>query len=424
MPAVPPRARSSGRGLGGLLGGKKRALEDENQQLREQLKHLGALDAVQMAAHVSRVRDELASVEEQLAEAEAAVRQARAEVVQTQEIALLQEAGVYEYAHPLDTAVSYKGALTQLRNDTKAAVSAGNAVFASTTWQVNGSAAQGRKMVADFSKLLLRAYNAEADNCVRTVKPHSREAAIDRLEKARTTIARLGKTMDIRIGDPYHQLRCYEIRLTADYLAKVEAEKEATRAERERLREEQAAQRDFEREKARLAKEQAHYSAALAKLQAAGDQAGVEQLRNKLDEIGLELDKVISREANIRAGYVYVISNIGAFGEDMVKIGMTRRLDPLDRVRELGDASVPFKFDVHAIVFSDDAVGLENRLHTALAERRVNRINLKREFFKATPSEVRGLLTDMAGPHLLEYAEVAEASEWRASAGPAAAHSL
>src|SRR6201999_1244228 len=91
------------------------------------------------------------------------------------------------------------------------------------------------------------------------------------------------------------------------------------------------------------------------------------------------------RIANIRAGYVYVISNIGAFGPNIVKIGMTRRLDPMDRVRELGDASVPFRYDVHALHFSEDAVGVEAELHRRFAHGRVNRINLRREYFYTTP---------------------------------------
>jgi T5orf172 domain len=125
---------------------------------------------------------------------------------------------------------------------------------------------------------------------------------------------------------------------------------------------------------------------------------------------------VQARAANIRAGYVYVISNVGAFGERMVKIGLTRRLDPLDRVYELGDASVPFRFDVHAIVFSDDAVGLEARLHQALTDVRVNLVNLRREFFYATPDEVRALLAEHAG-HLLDFVAEPEAPEWRQSEG-------
>lgn len=113
-------------------------------------------------------------------------------------------------------------------------------------------------------------------------------------------------------------------------------------------------------------------------------------------------------------GAGYVISNIGAFGERMVKIGMTRRLEPMDRVRELGDASVPFRFDVHALIFSEDAVGLENSLHEEFADRRVNRVNLRREFFYATPAEVREVLERLAGNHLLEYNETPEALEYRA----------
>ncbi|PPS91408.1 GIY-YIG nuclease family protein [Streptomyces sp. MH60] len=126
-----------------------------------------------------------------------------------------------------------------------------------------------------------------------------------------------------------------------------------------------------------------------------------------------------AREANIRAGYVYVISNIGAFGERMVKIGLTRRLDPMDRVNELGDASVPFRFDVHALIFSEDAVGLERRLHQEFEDRRVNRVNLRREFFYTTPTEVRTALQRLAGQHLLEFTDTAEAPEWRAGRTPA-----
>lgn len=180
--------------------------------------------------------------------------------------------------------------------------------------------------------------------------------------------------MDIRIAAEYHNLRVYEIKLTADYLAKVEEEKERTRAERERLREEEAARRDFEREKARLAKEQSHYASVLAKLQAAGgSQDKVDEVLARLGDIDQAMKAVVSREANIRAGYVYVISNLGAFGERMVEIGLTRRLESMDRVPELCDASVPFRFDVHALVFSDDAVTLETQLHQRLADRKVNR---------------------------------------------------
>jgi hypothetical protein len=240
-------------------------------------------------------------------------------------------------------------------------------------------------------------------------------STIERLDKVAYTIARLGKTMGIRVAGDFHRLSVQEITLTADYRAKLDEEKERVREERERQREERAALAEFEREKARLTKEQSHYQAAIAKLHAKGDTAAAAELEAKLAEIGEAIAGVEAREANIRAGYVYVISNLGAFGPGMVKIGMTRRLEPDDRVRELGDASVPFRFDTHALIFSHDAVGLEARLHAALADQRVNKVNTRREFFYASPAQVRDLLQQIAGQHLLAYHETPEALEWRAS---------
>ena len=269
-------------------------------------------------------------------------------------------------------------------------------------------------MVRDFSKLMLRAYNAEADNLVRGLKPYKLDAAVERLTKVATTIARLGRTMDIRISDPYHRLRVRELELTADYLAKVAEEKEREREEKQRLREERQAQQEMEREKARLEKERQHYLNARQALLDKGDTEGAARLQQTLDDIARAIEDVDYRAANIRAGYVYVISNIGAFGGEMVKVGMTRRLDPLDRVRELGDASVPFRYDVHALFFSDDAVGIETALHKRLADKRVNLVNPRREFFHATPAEVKVLLAELAG-NLLHFEDLPEALEYRQS---------
>src|SRR5690606_25162058 len=293
-------------------------------------------------------------------------------IVETKDLALLQEAGVYEYQHPLADVVAYKAELAKVRDRIKTMARTGRAVVGATNWTVNGSAAQGGKVVRDFSKLMLRAYNAEADNLLRTMRPYKLQSAIDRLDKSAQTIERLGKTMDIRVSREYREIRVKELRLTADHLAKVEEEKERVRAERERQREEEKARREFEREKARLLKERSHVETALARLEANGDLDGAADLRAKLTDVDSAISDVEGRAANVRAGYVYVISNIGAFGERMVKIGMTRRLEPMDRVRELGDASVPFRFDVHALIFSEDAVGLENSLHEEFADRRVN----------------------------------------------------
>jgi hypothetical protein len=206
----------------------------------------------------------------------------------------------------------------------------------------------------------------------------------------------------------------WTVSLTADYLAKVAEEKERTREERARLREEEIARREYEREQDRLRKELAHYQAAIAALRTQGDDRGAAQAEAKLTEINDAIDGLTRRAANIRAGHVYVISNVGAFGHDIVKVGMTRRLDPMDRVRELGDASVPFHYDVHAMVFSDDAVGLETHLHHQLADRKLNLVNTRREFFRARPAEVRDIITRLDAS-IITWVDEPEALEWRQS---------
>jgi seryl-tRNA synthetase len=174
-------------------------------------------------------------------------------------------------------------------------------------------------------------------------------------------------------------------------------------------------QQEMERERAKLEKERQHHANAIAALVENGDEGAAERLREELEEIDQRLEDVDYRAANIRAGYVYVISNLGSFGERIVKVGLTRRLKPLDRIRELGDASVPFKFDIHALFFSKDAVGIEAELHRRLADRRVNLVNTRREFFYVTPVEVKQHLLELTG-ELIEYQDLPEALEYRQSA--------
>lgn len=393
------------------------ALQAENAYLRQWLDHAQAIDGVTLSQEIADLRSQQLAAQTALFEVSRELNEARALVLETREMALLQEAGIYEYRHPLEDAVAYQSALKTLKDRTKAAISQGQAESAATNWTVNNSAREGTKMVKDFSKLMLRAYNAEADNAVKTLKPYALDRAKEKLTKVRTTIAKLGQTMSIEITDYFHSLRLYELELTAAYLVKKEEEKERIREERERVREEEKAQREFEAEKRRLEKEKHHYLSAIAALEAKGDSAEAADLYEKLAQIDSAIEGVESREANIRAGYVYVISNVGAFGERMVKIGLTRRLDPMDRVRELGDASVPFKFDVHAVIFSDDAVSLEGALHRTFEDRKVNQVNARKEFFYATPREVRAALAEVGSDVVLEFHETPEALEWRASGG-------
>ncbi|MCC7538361.1 MAG: DUF4041 domain-containing protein [Deltaproteobacteria bacterium] len=357
-------------------------------------------ERAELAAEIMRLREEIELL--------------KSELVETNDLMLLQEVGVYQYAHPLNDAVAYQERLRGLQEQIKDAIRDKRAVSGTTKWAINGSAKDGAKMVADFQKLMLRTYNNEADNIVRTLKPYSLESAIERLQKLRATIKKLGAAMRIDITDTYEALRIQELELTADYAAKVAEERERAREERERLKEEEAARRDFEREQARLEKEKAHYQALVAALVHKRDPEALAAAEAKLVELGHAIEGLIERAANIRAGYVYVISNIGAFGDRVVKIGLTRRLEPMDRVRELGDASVPFRFDVHALIFSDDAVGLETALHQRFAAHRVNLINPRREFFYVRPEAVRDVLRDLRGD-LLTFVSAPDAVEWHQS---------
>jgi len=279
---------------------------------------------------------------------------------------VLQSVGIYRYHHPLESAAAFKERLDELSGRIAESVKAGTAIVASNMFTFDNSLAKGRRMTADLSKLMLRAYNAEADNSIRSLRVGNVVTAKKRLEASRTSIAKLGAMMEMHISDEFHALRVEEIELTADWLMMKQQEKEDAREERERLREERRVQTELNAERERLDKERAHLATALAALEnSGGSDPTLEANLAAIDEAIAANDY---RAANIRAGYVYVISNRGAFGPGVVKIGLTRRLEPLDRVAELGDASVPFRFDVHALYFSEDAVTLENQLHQADAE--------------------------------------------------------
>jgi hypothetical protein len=330
------------------------------------------------------------------------------------DVEALHDVGIYTYRHPLDSAVAYQDALASIKAEIKSQISDGHAIQASTRFTFDNSLAKGRKMAADLAKLMLRAYNAEAENCVRYVKAGNLAAAEKRLAAAASSIARYASMMEMHIGEDYHALRVRELELTADYQMKVQEEKEAAREERARMREAQQAEKELRAERERLEKERGHYAAVLDALSSSGREDERDELAAKIAEIDARIAENDYRTANIRAGYVYVISNVGSFGPKIVKIGMTRRLEPLDRVRELGDASVPFGFDVHTLFFSDDAVGVETQLHRTFAEKRVNRINLRREYFYTTPGDVKIALAEIAG-NLLEFNEYADADQYRAS---------
>jgi hypothetical protein len=399
--------------------GKIEELNNEINRLNtlvEGLSQFGALGLLEIQGEISKLEQQKVEASLALNNLEKEIAETKASLIETQEIAMLQEVGVYQYTSVLDTASGYSEKIAEIRSSIKDRnITNGGAIRAAQGWTVNGSTAEGSKMVKEFSKLMLRAYNGEVDDAIRTLKPFKLQAAVDRVNKVEQSIEKLGKTMQIEIDDSYHKLRVEEIRLTADFLAKKEEEKELQKEERLRLKEEEKAQKEFEREKEKLNKELMHHQAVLAKADETGNLKVIEEAKAKIAEVESSISGVEERVANIRTGYVYVISNIGSFGESVLKIGLTRRIDPEERIQELSDASVPFKFDIHAIIFSADAVSLEKQLHQELDKYRLNKVNTRKEFFNTSPVHVKELLSKLNTESILTYKEEAEAPEWRIS---------
>ncbi|WGZ80096.1 MULTISPECIES: DUF4041 domain-containing protein [unclassified Arthrobacter] len=397
----------------GWTGGLESFLDQHGVALGGEVSPDPAPDHPRREPDSHRIND-LYDLEHRIREKEAVLRELESAIIETREIKLLQDLGIYEFAHPLDDAVEYKDRLNLLRANVKETAKE-RGVTGAANWAVNGSLQDGARMVREQCRLMLRAYNAEADNCIRTVRSHNLEPAMARLTRAKESIQKLGRSMAIQITGEYHELRLAEIQLTADYHLKVAEERETQRAIREELREQEKVERELQKAREKFEKERDQYEAALQIAISSGDASAIAMMQSRLEQAEHNLRDIENREANAKAGYVYVISNLGAFGDQIVKIGMTRRLEPTERIRELSGAGVPFLYDVHVLFFSDDAAGLEGQLHREFEDRRVNRVNLRREFFYATPHEVREAVRRIVGATTLEFREEAEASEFRRS---------
>ena len=277
-------------------------------------------------------------------------------------------------------------------------------------------------MVKDNKKLLLRAFNVECDDIVAKVKISNLDKSVERIYKISEQISKLGKTMSISITPEYINLKVEEVKMALDFQQKKQEEKEIQKELRAQEREEAKIQKEIEEERKRLQKEQTHYQNALKTIFSQIEKNGEteeliekkKELEEQINDIVVAIENVDYREANRKAGYVYIISNIGAFGENVYKIGMTRRLDPQERVDELGDASVPFNFDIHAMIFTEDAPGLETALHNAFESKKLNKINHRREFFAVSLDEIKAEVRKNFDK-TVEWIDIPEAEQYRQS---------
>jgi hypothetical protein len=332
------------------------------------------------------------------------------------------EFGLYQPQFDFDTSESFKMQLEYNYSLQKDIIRANRAAVCRTEWTVNGSKSEGKKQTKQVIKLILFAFNGECDSVIAKVKWNNVTKARERILKSFENINKLGETNTISITEDYLKLKLDELALTYEYEQKKQEEKEEQRRIRELMREEEKAQREFEKAQREAEEEEDRFQKALDK---ARKQLGlvsdseiellnsqISSLEIKLQEAHEKKERAISMAQLTKAGHIYIISNLGSFGENVYKIGMTRRLEPLDRVRELGDASVPFHFDVHAVIYSENAPQLEYELHRKFSDRRLNRKNFRKEFFKVTLDEIEFEVKKHANAEI-EFTKIGEAREYR-----------
>ena len=375
-------------------------------------------------SEISKQKSMILAYNDEINELNSNIKDLKKDIITFSDEILVQDFGLYEPRYSFINADAYKAELTNIRNKQKAMIKDGSAVSGSIDWQVNGSTVQGRKMIKDMQKLLLRAFNSECDEIISKVKYNNYDASVKKMERSFNAIAKLGVTMSISITSIYYDLKIQELRLALEYQIQKQREKEEKAELRAQQREEARLQKEIKEQRKNIDKERKHYEQALSNINkqiSSSSDENIEELNKKKEEIIQSLSDIDTkikdidyREANQKAGYVYIISNIGSFGEGIYKIGMTRRLNPQERVDELGDASVPFKFDVHAMIFSEDAPALEAKLHRAFEDRKLNLVNQRREFFKVSLEEIKEVVKNNFDK-TVEFIEVPDADQYRIS---------
>lgn len=273
-------------------------------------------------------------------------------------------------------------------------------------------------------KRLVRCFTSDCTSIIQNATVKNIDTCRTKIQRSYETLNKLFNSDNISLTKAFLELKLKQLNLVYEYQNKKALEKEEQMEIRRQMIEEEKIRREIEREKAKIEKEEAQFRGEIKKLieylQKASDIEKklyvdkINELEAKLKLLEKDKENVLDREQNTRSGFVYIISNIGSFGEDIYKIGMTRRLEPMDRIKELSSASVPFEFDVHAMIFSEDAPKLENLLHSAFKDRQVNKVNPRKEFFKVGLDEIELLVKDKYNA-TVTFTKIAEANQYRQS---------
>lgn len=405
-------------------------IKEENETLK-QLMTPELQDAANLTAHIHELQKQeeslnksIADKKQSLSTLENHIAAKRQYIIEFDDAIVLQEFALYKPRFAFANSTQYKDRLADIRNAQKQCIKDGRATTGDFSLVYNNSQSQGTKVIKDMQKLLLRAFNSECDDAIEHVKYNNYEMSLKKITTSAEQIAKLGKMMKISVTPEYFNYKVDELQLALEFQIKKQEEKELQKQLRAEERERIRLEKEIEEQRKKIEKEQSHYQKALIALLKQMEEPGKEQdpdllskreeLEHQLGIIDSNLKELDYREANQKAGYVYIISNIGSFGKDVYKIGMTRRLEPMDRIDELGDASVPFNFDVHAMIFTDDAPKLEAALHKAFEDKKVNMVNTRREFFHVTLDEIKEVVKNNFDK-TVEFADVPDAEQYRIS---------
>ena len=392
------------------LQAKKDEMNNIDEKLRQMEKDKEEELRIKLAdkeAEINSKDQELKSLQEQLALAK--------------EEDEMQTYGLYEPHYDFENATAYKEKLDEIKRKQKESVKDKTAAWGNPNMRLDGDLRKGQAMINDNIKQIIRTFNTECDGIIRKVKHSNMEASEKRIRKSYETLNKLNERVGVRIQPKYLDLKLEELHLAYEYQVKKQEEKELLAEAREREREEKKLRQKLEKEKNKFNRENNRINNELAdaeaKLQAANDeekaklQAEIDKLKAALEKNNEEIEKIDKWEETPGAGYVYIISNIGSFGEDVYKIGVTRRDDPEERIRELSNASVPFKYDSHVFIFSEDAYNLESSLHERFDNKRVNKVNRRKEFFNIGIDDVKQIVEEnKASVH--SFVEEPEAEEY------------
>ncbi|MEG2000574.1 MAG: DUF4041 domain-containing protein [Evtepia sp.] len=309
-----------------------------------------------------------------------------------------------------------KNSLALLRTKQDDLIQSGDALILSNE-------STSKRIVDSQKKQILRCFNAECASIIQNVTVKNVDASRTKIQRAFDANNKIFLVDGVQISQAYIAAKFEELSLLYAYILKEDDEREQRKAIREQMLEEEKVRREIERAKQKIEKEETQFTNEVNKLmqymQKSKDDIErklyidkIADLEENLKRLQQDKDDVLHREANTRAGFVYIISNIGSFGEDIYKIGMTRRLEPLERINELSSASVPFAFDVHALIFSDDAPTLETTLHQTFQDYRVNKVNLRKEFFHVDLDQIKSVVTNKHNA-TVKFLDLPDASEYR-----------